>query len=44
MLAAFVLGIGAVLLYRRGERRKAGLMLAAAAVALGNVLIWTLPA
>jgi hypothetical protein len=43
MIAAAVLAAGgAHLIIRRGERFKGGLMLLAAAVALGNVLIWTL--
>ncbi|MGF1550150.1 MAG: hypothetical protein ACFBQW_06415 [Sphingomonadaceae bacterium] len=42
-LAAFALGIGGILLVtRRGETKRGLLMLAAAAVMLGNVLIWTL--
>ncbi|WP_197418944.1 MULTISPECIES: hypothetical protein [unclassified Sphingomonas] len=41
MIAVFALTIGAVVLIRRGDWRKGGLMLAAAAVMLGNVLIWT---
>lgn len=41
MIAVFALAIGAVVLIRRGERRKGGLMIAAAVVMLGNVLIWT---
>ena len=44
MLAALALLGGAVVLWRRGERRKAGLMAAAALVALANVAIWSLPA
>jgi len=43
MLASFLLGAGGVhLIVRRGERGKGVLMLVAAAVALGDVLIWTL--
>ncbi len=41
MIAVFALTIGAVVLIRRGDWRKGGLMLAAAAVMLSNVLIWT---
>ena len=42
MLAAFVLVAGAVRLLRSGTDRKRGvLMLVAALVLLGNVLIWT---
>ena len=43
MLAAFALVGGAIVLWRRGERRKARLMAAAALVALANVAIWSLP-
>ena len=43
MLASFGLIIGGVTLIRRGERRKGVLMIVAAAVLVGNVLIWTLP-
>ena len=43
MLGAFALIIGGVVLIRRGERRKGVLMIVAAAVLVGNVLIWTLP-
>ena len=43
MIAAALLALGgAHLILRRGERSKGALMLLAAAVALGNVLIWTL--
>jgi high-affinity Fe2+/Pb2+ permease len=43
MIAAFVLlGGGAWLLVRRGERKQGVLMLLAAAVLFANVLIWTL--
>jgi hypothetical protein len=43
MLAAFGLVIGGVVLIRRGQRRKGVLMIVAAAVLVGNVLIWTVP-
>ena len=43
MLAAFGLVIGAVVLIRRGQTKKGVLMIVAAAVLVGNVLIWTLP-
>lgn len=44
MIAAFALAAGGIhLLVRRKDRKKGMLMLAAAAVALGNVLVWTLP-
>jgi hypothetical protein len=43
MVAVFALTFGAIKLLRRGEDRKRGwLMLVAAMVLLGNVLIWTL--
>lgn len=42
MIAAFLLAAGAIALVRRGERRKAVLMMVAAAVLVGNVLIWTI--
>jgi hypothetical protein len=42
MIAVFALTLGAITLLRRGEDRKRGwLMLVAALVLLGNVLIWT---
>jgi NADH:ubiquinone oxidoreductase subunit 4 (subunit M) len=43
VLAALVLLAGAVLQWRRGERRKAMLMAFLALVAAINVGIWTLP-
>ena len=44
MLCAFLLAAGGLyLIVKRGERKKGLLMLAAAAVFLGNVAIWTLP-
>jgi hypothetical protein len=43
MLAGFLLGAGGVhLLLKEKEKKKGILMLAASAVAFGNVLIWTL--
>jgi high-affinity Fe2+/Pb2+ permease len=43
MLAAFALIFGGVKLVRRPEDRKRGvLMIVAAAVLVGNVLVWTL--
>ncbi len=43
MIACFLLVAGAVKLLREPQTRgKGGLMLAAALVILGNVLIWTL--
>ena len=45
MLAALALVAGAFVLWRRkGETRKALLMVVAALVALANVAIWSLPA
>jgi len=44
MLAAVALVLGAVFLYRRtGQAQKPALMVLLAAIAIGNVLIWTLP-
>jgi hypothetical protein len=43
MLAALALLGGAYVLWRRGTRKQAGLMLALAVVMIANVLIWTLP-
>jgi drug/metabolite transporter superfamily protein YnfA len=43
MLAALALVAGAVVLWRRGQRPKAGLMVLLAAIMLVNVMIWTLP-
>ena len=43
MIAAFLLGAGGMwLIVKRGETKKGMLMLAAAAVFLGNVVIWTI--
>lgn len=43
MLAAILLGAGGTwLIVKRGDRRKGVLMLVAAIVFLGNVLIWTI--
>jgi hypothetical protein len=43
MVAAFLLAAGGLYLIVKGrERGKGALMLLAAAVALGNVLIWTI--
>ena len=43
MIAAFVLTVGGVRLAMKRENRKRGLlMIAAAAVLVGNVLVWTL--
>lgn len=44
MLAGISLAAGGIwLLAKRGDRRRALLMLAAATVMFGNVAIWTLP-
>lgn len=43
MIAAFLLGVGGMwLIAKRRDTKKGALMLAAAAVILGNVLIWTI--
>jgi len=43
MIAAVLLVLGGIQLIRRGENRQQGwLMLVAAMVLVGNVLIWTL--
>ena len=43
MVAAFLLTLGGIhLLVKRKDRKRGILMLVAAAVAVGNVLIWTL--
>ena len=42
MIAAFLLILGGIRLIRRGEHRQQGvLMLVAALVLVGNVLVWT---
>ena len=42
MIAAFLLVLGGLRLIRRGEHRQQGwLMIVAALVLVGNVLIWT---
>ncbi len=43
MLAAFLLIAGGVVLWRRGVRKQAGMMIVLAMVALLNVAIWTVP-
>jgi peptidoglycan biosynthesis protein MviN/MurJ (putative lipid II flippase) len=44
VIASFILGAGGMWLIVKGRDRKRGLlMLAAAAVTVGNVLIWMLP-
>lgn len=44
VIAAFALAVGAVnLLRRRQDRKRAILMLIAAAVLIGNVVVWTIP-
>jgi len=43
MIAAFLLLLGGIRMVRRGEYRQQGwLMIVAAMVLLGNVLIWTI--
>lgn len=44
MLAALALLGGAVVLLRRGDRKRALLMGVAAVVALANVAVWSIPA
>lgn len=44
MLGAFALVLGGIhLIRRRGEKRQGTLMLVAAAVIVGNVLVWAWP-
>ena len=43
VLASLVLIGGAFILFRRGYRKQAGLMVLAALVAMLNVAIWTIP-
>jgi hypothetical protein len=43
MLAALALAAGAVVLWRRGERRRPLLMGVLVAVLIGNVAVWTVP-
>lgn len=43
VLAVLVLSAGAVLQWRYGDRRKAGLLVVLALVAAINVAIWTVP-
>jgi hypothetical protein len=44
MLAAILLILGAVVLWRRtGEVKQPALMVVLALIAIGNVLIWTIP-
>jgi len=42
MIAVFALVWGGVVVWRKGDRQKGVLMVIAAVVLLGNVLIWTL--
>lgn len=44
MLAAIALIVGAIVLWRRtGEVKQPALMVLLALIAIGNVLIWTIP-
>ena len=43
VLVTFGLVVGGVALWRRGERKRAGLMLFLAALLAANVAIWTWP-
>jgi hypothetical protein len=42
-LTALALAAGAIVLWRRGVRKQAALMLLLAAILAGNVAIWTWP-
>lgn len=43
VLAIIALSLGALVLWRRGVRRQAMLMLVLAVIAAGNVSIWVVP-
>mgnify|MGYP000144017953 CR=1 FL=1 len=43
MLGVLALLGGGVLLWRKGVKKQAGLMVVAALVVLANVLVWTVP-
>ncbi len=43
VLGAIALALGAIVLWRRGVRRQALLMLLLAAIAAANVAIWVVP-
>ena len=43
MLAGFALSAGAVFIFRRGERKRAALMMIAAIIMFANVAIWLAP-
>ena len=43
VIAAIALVLGAIVLWRRGVRKQAGLMVLLALIAAANVLIWTVP-
>ena len=43
MFTGFALGAGAFIIYRRGDRKRALLMLLAALVMFANVAIWLAP-
>ena len=43
VLAALALAGGAIVLWRRGVRKQAALMLVLAVIAIANVAIWTVP-
>ena len=43
MLGALALMAGAIVLWWRGLRKQAGLMIIAALIAVANVAIWTVP-
>jgi hypothetical protein len=43
MAAGLALCVGAVILFRRGHARRAGLMALASALMFGNAAIWLIP-
>jgi hypothetical protein len=43
MLAGIALAAGAVIMFRRNDRKKAGLMLLASLIMFGNVALWLVP-
>jgi uncharacterized membrane protein YhiD involved in acid resistance len=43
MAAGLALGVGAIILFRRGNAKRAGLMAIAALIMFGNVAIWLVP-
>ncbi|PXW76010.1 hypothetical protein C7451_106174 [Blastomonas natatoria] len=43
MLTAIALVFGAIVLFRRGQRKQPALMLVLAVVMIANVVIWSIP-